>query len=122
MSTHVGKRGVAYYYGGWHTNLTQQGYTGNSEAESRLISYDYDEKTWRQNTFIDDTPRAEGGLYYIPASDAGMLVYFGGVQLNASGNYSGVSFIETLRRSLTDLHQVPMDVGHRCREETLSFY
>ena len=44
---------------------------------------------WRKMPFYDQVARAEGALFYIPASDAGMLVYFGGVQ-NVSGNFTGV--------------------------------
>ncbi|KAK4626972.1 Kelch repeat-containing protein [Fulvia fulva] len=60
--------------------------------QSSVITYDMTDpdSPWRKMQFYDDTPRAEGAMFYIPASDAGMLVYFGGVQQNASGNYTGV--------------------------------
>lgn len=44
-----------------------------------IVSYNMTERTWLNYTY-DPTPRAEGSLQYIPASDRGMLVYFGGVE------------------------------------------
>lgn len=40
---------------------------------------------------VDGTPRAEGSLSYIPASDAGLLVYFGGFETNDNGTIENVS-------------------------------
>lgn len=45
--------------------------------------------SWTNISFIDNTPRAEGLLLYIPVSDSGMLVYFGGIQQTANGSYTG---------------------------------
>lgn len=60
--------------------------------QSSLITYDMNENKWRATVFIDDVPRAEGALFYIPASDKGMLVYFGGVQNTSnSSTPTGVS-------------------------------
>ncbi|KAK5746447.1 hypothetical protein LTR17_000827 [Elasticomyces elasticus] len=83
-------RAIGFYYGGWQSNATTLGWNGNALAQSGLISYDMLKNTWTNTTFIDNTPRAEGALFYIPASDKGMLVYFGGVQKNSNGNYTGV--------------------------------
>lgn len=47
-------------------------------ATSSLIKFDYDRGVWTNSTGPDDTPRAEGVMVYIPASDDGLLVYFGG--------------------------------------------
>ncbi|KAK5728185.1 hypothetical protein LTR17_012090 [Elasticomyces elasticus] len=83
-------RAIGFYYGGWQSNATTLGWNGNALAQSGLVSYDMLKNTWTNTTFIDNTPRAEGALFYIPASDKGMLVYFGGVQKNSNGSYTGV--------------------------------
>lgn len=83
-------KGVGYYYGGWKGSTSELPYLENATAQQNLIIYSYDDRSWSSVPF-DNTPRAEGALFYIPASDAGMLVYFGGVERNASGAYTGVS-------------------------------
>lgn len=65
--------------------------------QSSLITYDMDNNFWRSNVFFDSIPRAEGALFYIPASDKGMLVYFGGVQnMSNSSTITGVSVLHAL--------------------------
>ncbi|KAK4542854.1 hypothetical protein LTR36_006043 [Oleoguttula mirabilis] len=86
----VDNRALGYYYGGWQSNATVLGWNGNPIAQPGLIKYDMLGKTWTNPTFIDGIPSAEGVLIYIPASDGGMLVYFGGVQRTSHGSYPGV--------------------------------
>jgi hypothetical protein len=43
-----------------------------------------DSRVWVNDTG-STTPRAEGSMHHLPASDRGMLVYFGGVEGNSSG-------------------------------------
>ncbi|KAK5122577.1 hypothetical protein LTR85_003840 [Meristemomyces frigidus] len=86
----VDDRALAYYYGGWQINATILGWDGQPIAQPGLIQYDMLKNEWTNVTFIDGTPRAEGVMFYIPASDAGMLVYFGGVQQTSNGSYTGV--------------------------------
>ncbi|KAK4504563.1 hypothetical protein PRZ48_005479 [Zasmidium cellare] len=85
-------KGVAYYYGGWKSNATEVGYPGEPQLQSGLVTFDLTTKQWGQG-FIDGTPRGEGALFYIPASDQGMLVYFGGVEQssNATNGTAGTS-------------------------------
>ncbi|KAF1364389.1 hypothetical protein EJ07DRAFT_99341 [Lizonia empirigonia] len=75
--------GIAYYYGGYLANLTMPGWTGDRLMLNSMTSFNMNSRTWQNNTY-DQTPRAEGSLLFIPASDAGMLVYFGGVEMNNS--------------------------------------
>lgn len=82
--------GIAYYYGGYLTNLTMPGWTGDRLMLNSMTSFNMNSRTWQNNTY-DQTPRAEGSLLFIPASDAGMLVYFGGVEMN-NGIVSYVSW------------------------------
>lgn len=79
-------RGRAYYYGGWKSNATEVGFSGSPQLQSGLVQYDLTANQWRQSSFIDDTPRGEGALFYVPVSDAGMLVYIGGVVQNSNGS------------------------------------
>ena len=87
----VEDRAWGYYYGGWQSNATVLGWDGGPVAQPGLIQYDMLTNQWTNTTFIDTTPRAEGAMFYIPASDAGMLVYFGGVEASGNGSYVGVS-------------------------------
>lgn len=88
--TVVDDRAWAYYYGGWQSNATVLGWDGNPIAQPGLVQYNMLNNTWTNSSFIDSTPRAEGVMFYIPASDAGMLVYFGGIQQTSNGSYVGV--------------------------------
>lgn len=73
--------GIAYYYGGYLSNLSMPEWTGERLMLSSLISFNMNTQTWQNKTY-DQKPRAEGSLHFIPASDAGMLVYFGGLEMN----------------------------------------
>ena len=75
----VSDRGVGYYYGGWLSNNSVPGWSGDPIATSGLIRYNMDSNTWTNNTGPDSVRRAEGSMNYIPAGDGGMLIYFGGV-------------------------------------------
>ncbi|TKA83459.1 hypothetical protein B0A55_00572 [Friedmanniomyces simplex] len=88
-------RALGFYYGGWLSNATVLGWDGNPLAQSGLIQYNMLTNVWSNVTFIDRTPRAEGVMFYIPASDHGMLVYFGGVQQTSNGSYTGVPMSQT---------------------------
>ncbi|KAF2794341.1 hypothetical protein K505DRAFT_28250 [Melanomma pulvis-pyrius CBS 109.77] len=72
--------GLGFYYGGWINNHTTPGWNGPPMATSNLIRYDFTAGTLNNNTGPDSTGRAEGGMVYLPASDGGLLVYFGGVE------------------------------------------
>ncbi|KAK0719058.1 hypothetical protein B0T21DRAFT_351819 [Apiosordaria backusii] len=76
----VPARGEAYYYGGFHNNASVPGWTGPPRASNRLIKYDMDTNAWSNVTGPDEVRRAEGEMFFLPLSDAGMLVYFGGSQ------------------------------------------
>jgi hypothetical protein len=78
--TAVNETGIAYYYGGWLSNRTVPGYQGDAFATSNMLEYDMVKNKWKNNTGPDDVGRAEGVMVHIPASDNGMLVYFGGIR------------------------------------------
>ncbi|KAF2490734.1 hypothetical protein BU16DRAFT_565668 [Lophium mytilinum] len=77
--TTIDDLGYGFYYGGWMNNQTVPGWNGAPLATSNLIKYDMNTNTWTNNTGPDSMGRAEGVMSYLPASDGGMLVYFGGV-------------------------------------------
>ncbi|KAH9887524.1 hypothetical protein F4778DRAFT_786364 [Xylariomycetidae sp. FL2044] len=85
----ISSTGQAYYYGGWLSNDSMPDWTGSRLATGGLVQYDMDAMTWSNGTGPDDKKRAEGVMVYIPASDGGMLVYFGGVMDEGNGTIVG---------------------------------
>jgi hypothetical protein len=73
--------GEGYVLGGWLSNNSMPGWQGGRQATSTLIKFDMDSGTWTNNTGPDTMPRAEGVMVYLPASDSGLLVYFGGIAM-----------------------------------------
>jgi hypothetical protein len=99
--------GQGFYYGGYLNNLTNPSWTGPQIATSNLLIFDMDGNSLSNNSGYDDTGRAEGTIVYIPASGAGLLIYFGGVTF-PYGNETEVAvrcFIEPnmYLRTATDL-------------------
>ncbi|KUI60774.1 hypothetical protein VP1G_07971 [Cytospora mali] len=85
----ISELGLGFYYGGWLSNNSVSGWSGPRMATTGLIKFDMDQGSWTNNTGPDSVPRAGGTMNYIPASDGGMLIYFGGVQ-DPYGNGSTV--------------------------------
>jgi hypothetical protein len=84
----VQDRGMSYYLGGWLSNASDPDWTGPPMALDTMLKYDMLGNSW-SNTTIDGHPaRAEGVLLYIPASFHGMLVYFGGLELETNGTFT----------------------------------
>lgn len=75
----VDQRAEGYYLGGWLSNFTMEGWSGPPIATSNMVIYDMIGQTFTNNTGPDSTGRAEGVMVFIPASDNGLLIYFGGV-------------------------------------------
>lgn len=72
----------AYYYGGWLSNASVPSWGSDPPlALSSLLMYNMDLHTWTNSSGPDSIGRAEGAMVYLPASDRGMLVYFGGLQV-----------------------------------------
>ncbi|KAK6338638.1 hypothetical protein TWF696_009449 [Orbilia brochopaga] len=80
-STVVERLGMGYYLGGWVGPDSQYGYEGDEFAVASLLSYDMVGNVWKNDTIPNGVPRAEGVMLYVPISDNGMLVAFGGVQV-----------------------------------------
>lgn len=92
----VSETGTGFYYGGWQSNATAPGWTDAAEATTGLVKYDMDGNTWTSSSGPDTLKRAEGSMNYIPASDGGMLIYFGGVVQNGNGTIVGQEMDEIL--------------------------
>jgi hypothetical protein len=110
----VSDTGTAYYYGGYLTNLSMPKWSGERLMLNSLTSFNMNTRSWSNDTY-DQTPRAEGTLHFIPASAGGMLVYFGGVEMNNSvATY--VSFRHlTLVLITINISQANMSVGDTLR-------
>jgi hypothetical protein len=65
-------------YAGWLSNNSVPNWQGDPVATSSLIKFEYDGGVWLNSTGPDNTPRVEGVMVYIPASEGGLLIYFGG--------------------------------------------
>lgn len=85
----ISETGDAFYYGGWSSNASVPGWAASKQATTGLIHYDMDENRWENRTGPDSIGRAEGVMLYLPISDGGMLIYFGGIQDTGNGSISG---------------------------------
>ncbi|KAJ9642294.1 hypothetical protein H2199_004674 [Coniosporium tulheliwenetii] len=75
----VNEIGAGFYLGGWLNENTVPGWRGTPVATNALIRYDFDTQQWTNSTGPDETGRAEGIMVYMPVSDGGLLISFGGV-------------------------------------------
>ncbi|KAF2652473.1 hypothetical protein K491DRAFT_47074 [Lophiostoma macrostomum CBS 122681] len=90
--TQIPELGLGFYYGGWMNNNTTPGWHGNPIATSNLVQFDFNTGALNNNTGPDSMGRAEGSMVYIPASDGGLLVYFGGVEdPHMNGSFVGAN-------------------------------
>lgn len=76
----IPERGEGYWYGGWLSDASEEGGGARRAATSYMVKYEMDRNAWTNTSGPDDVGRAEGAMVYIPAGDAGMLVYIGGVR------------------------------------------
>jgi hypothetical protein len=76
----VDSRGLGFYYGGWLNNRTTPGWKGPPVALSSIVQYNFTTGNLRNNTHPDGIGRAEGQMVFLPVSDGGLLIYFGGVE------------------------------------------
>ncbi|KNG52324.1 galactose oxidase kelch beta-propeller [Stemphylium lycopersici] len=78
--TQVEERGLGFYFGGWVSNQTTIDWEGPPMATNGLIQFDMSTGDLTNTTGPDDIGRAEGQLLYLPVSDRGVLIYFGGIE------------------------------------------
>lgn len=79
--THIEGMGLGFYFGGWMNNQTSPDWTGIAVATSDLVRFEYNTGTLSNTSGPpDNVGRAEGQMVYLPVSDSGLLVYFGGLE------------------------------------------
>ncbi|XP_014552037.1 hypothetical protein COCVIDRAFT_30500 [Bipolaris victoriae FI3] len=78
--TQVEERGLGFYFGGWLSNRTMVDWKGPPMATNGLIQFDMSTGDLKNISGPDDIGRAEGQLVYLPVSDSGVLIYFGGIE------------------------------------------
>lgn len=82
----ISQTGEGYYYGGWVSNKSMQGWTSPPAMSSSLYKFEYDSNKFiPANSPTDNLARAEGTMVWIPAGDTGLLVYFGGIFEQSNG-------------------------------------
>jgi hypothetical protein len=90
--TQVDSRGLGFYYGGWLSNRTTPGWRGPPMALSSIVQFNFTTGNIRNNTHPDGIGRAEGQMVYLPVSDNGLLLYFGGIEdLYHNGSYNAAN-------------------------------
>jgi hypothetical protein len=77
-SATVDELGHGYLLGGWRENRTAPSSVGQ-RASSHLLRYDMTSASFTNLSGPDRVGRAEGAMLFLPVSDAGLLVYIGGV-------------------------------------------
>lgn len=102
--THIEGLGLGFYFGGWMSNQTNADWTGHAVATSDLVRFEYSTGFLSNNSGPDDNVgRAEGQMVYLPVSDSGLLVYFGGIEDQLqNGTAVPVSCITLTCREFTD--------------------
>lgn len=70
---------LGFYYGGYLNQRTNPRWNGPPIATTGLIRFDMNNSRLDNMTGPDNIGRAEGVMLSVPASAAGLLVYFGGV-------------------------------------------
>ena len=91
--THIESLGLGFYLGGYKSNQTDPDWTGHAVATAGLVLFEYSTGLLSNNSGPEDNVgRAEGQMVYLPVSDSGLLVYFGGIEdENQNGTITPVS-------------------------------
>ena len=103
--THIEGLGLGFYLGGWRSSQTDINWTGPAVATADLVRFEYN-TGFLSNTSGpgDNVGRAEGQMVYLPVSDNGLIVYFGGIEdLHQNGTATPVSQTEANRPKLEHL-------------------
>jgi hypothetical protein len=107
--THIDGLGLGFYFGGYKSNQTDPTWTGGPVATADLVRFDYTTGTLSNNSGpYDNVGRAEGQMVYLPVSDNGLLVYFGGIE-DAGQNGTAVP----VSRLHQDIHNVTLLTCYR---------
>jgi hypothetical protein len=78
--TQSDESGLGFYFGGYVNGQTTPGWKGGEIATSGIVRFDFNTGNIKNGTGPDDIGRAEGQMVFVPASDSGVLIYFGGIE------------------------------------------
>lgn len=78
--TQADEPGLGFYYGGYINSRNTPGYAGLQLATSGIVRFDFSTGNIKNSTHPDGVGRAEGQMVFVPASDSGVLIYFGGIE------------------------------------------
>lgn len=85
----VNQTATGYYYGGWQSNATTPGWNAAPQLSNSIVTYDMIGNQWTIAQGPDSIGRAEGAMTFLPASDGGLLIYFGGLEDAGNGSTTG---------------------------------
>jgi hypothetical protein len=92
MSAIAPDAGKGFYLGGYHDNTTNRGWTATRRYTPNLVEFDLVGRRYTNHSGPDSDGRGEGLMVFIPASNSGLLIHFGGVlQSQVDGKVAGVS-------------------------------
>ncbi|PSN58874.1 hypothetical protein BS50DRAFT_475119, partial [Corynespora cassiicola Philippines] len=78
--------GISYYLGGYQDALTTAEWSGPRRYISRMTTFNMVTREYSTLSGPDLSGRGEGSMHFIPASNAGMLIYYGGVEQYPGSN------------------------------------
>ena len=84
MSAVAPDSGIGYYLGGYQDERTQAGWSSPRVYRSQLITFNMVTRQYSNHSGPDSLGRGEGFMTFMPASFAGVLVYFGGLTQDPS--------------------------------------
>jgi hypothetical protein len=85
MSAIAPDAGTAFYLGGYHDSMTNQGWTAPKSYTPNLVEFDLVNRRYTNHSGPNSDGRGEGLMVFVPASNIGLLIYFGGVVQSATG-------------------------------------
>ncbi|KAH7400836.1 hypothetical protein DE146DRAFT_781627 [Phaeosphaeria sp. MPI-PUGE-AT-0046c] len=84
MSAIAPDSGRAFYLGGYHDSTTDVGWTASKRYTTNLVEFDMVSRQYTNRSGPDNYGRGEGLMVFVPASNTGLLIYFGGVVQTAT--------------------------------------
>ncbi|KAH7080975.1 hypothetical protein FB567DRAFT_595300 [Paraphoma chrysanthemicola] len=79
MSAIAPDAGTAFYLGGYHDSSTNQGWMTSRRYTPNLIEFDLVNRRYTNHSGPNSDGRGEGLMVFVPASNVGLLIYFGGL-------------------------------------------
>ncbi|PSN61858.1 hypothetical protein BS50DRAFT_625213 [Corynespora cassiicola Philippines] len=86
MSAVAPDAGIGYHLGGYQDETTDSKWSGPRRYVSEMVTFDMVTRQYSSLPGPDTLGRGEGNMLFIPASFAGLLIYFGGVSQDLQNN------------------------------------